>query len=254
MTARLGPVDFDHPGYREIFILACWVPSLLGITLTGLFGGSDGLRELFGRLFKWRVGVWWLLIGVGVPLLTWSMEWMTHDVLHIARGAMRHELYPFGWFSSLFAGAIFLDPGPLGEEAGWRGFALPRLAALMPFWPANVVLGLIWGLWHIPAFLVATSNQASTNFGFFLVGTIALAVAMGAVYRATAGSVLVAGWLMHVLANQLGDTRNLAIDTVRYLLIAGIVVLLTPRFGLKRTDNRDADRPAMELGASNMAP
>jgi uncharacterized protein len=239
LTERFGPVDTEKSAYRVLFIMAVWVPSLCGIGLTYFFHGKGGIADLASRLFKWRVGIWWLLIGLGIPLLYLGTEWLFYDALSITNRPARYDVVPFGWIAAFMGGTILLDPGPLGEEAGWRGFALPRLLEIMPFWTANIVLGTIWGIWHLPAFFIASSSQSGVGFGLFMVSAISVACAMGAVYRATGGSVLVAGWLMHVFANEMSDSKNQEIEIFRYLLIAALVVLASRWFGL--TSKRAAD-------------
>lgn len=66
---------------------------------------------------------------------------------------------------------IVIDPGPWGEETGWRGFALPRLLTRFPPSMAAIVLGVIWAIWHAPAFLVSGLRQSNYNFGWFLIST-----------------------------------------------------------------------------------
>src|SRR3546814_20952371 len=60
----------------------------------------------------------------------------------------------------LLAGHLFRDPGALGEELGWRGFALPRLLELMDARRASLLLGLVWAVWHLPAFFLSTLSQS----------------------------------------------------------------------------------------------
>src|SRR3546814_5546144 len=68
----------------------------------------------------------------------------------------------------LLAGHLFRDPGALGEELGWRGFALPRLLELMDARRASLLLGLVWAVWHLPAFFLSTLSQSQVNFGLFI--------------------------------------------------------------------------------------
>jgi hypothetical protein len=80
----------------------------------------------------------------------------------------------------------------LTEETAWRGFALPRLQARMPPVPAALLLGLLWGLWHIPLFLIADSFQSSIPFAGFLLSILATSVLTSWIFNHTRGSVLLA--------------------------------------------------------------
>lgn len=59
---------------------------------------------------------------------------------------------------------VFIVGGPLGEEYGWRGYALPRLVQKYGVFKANLVLGALWGLWHLPLFFTSGSVQSEIPF------------------------------------------------------------------------------------------
>jgi len=97
-------------------------------------------------------------------------------------------------------GAVFLDPGPLGEELGWRGYALPRLMVGRSALSAAVILGLIWGAWHLPAFFMSGMPQSRIAIVPFMIGSVAVSILMTWVYNSTGGSVLMT-ILMHLMFN-----------------------------------------------------
>jgi membrane protease YdiL (CAAX protease family) len=83
----------------------------------------------------------------------------------------------------LIAVAIVIStPVQAGEEIGWRGYALPRLAARVGFARASLVLGVFWACWHLPLFFVPALNQYGQSFPLFMLGNIALSVAMTWLY------------------------------------------------------------------------
>src|SRR3546814_4714751 len=87
----------------------------------------------------------------------------------------------------LLAGHLFRDPGALGEELGWRGFALPRLLELMDARRASLLLGLVWAVWHLPAFFLSTLSQSQVNFGLFILNVVAFSVFMTWLFVHTRG-------------------------------------------------------------------
>ena len=98
-----------------------------------------------------------------------------------------------------FVRILFLG-GPLAEELGWRGFALPRLQQRHTALTSGVVLGLVWGLWHIPLYFVPGTGQqeilsSGTNPAFAIVGfvgwTIGLSVLFTWLFNQTRGSLIV---------------------------------------------------------------
>ena len=185
-----------------LLLLAIFAPSLWGIAMTAITGGRSGLRELSGRLLKVRVGLrWYLVVLLGVPaaalLASVLAAGLTDEVT-----LREFDLGAWYLVFPLLVGTLI--GGPLGEEIGWRGFALPRLLERLGFVPASVVLGSLWGLWHLPAFVLPGLGAligGEYSFLPYLVMTNALAVSMSCVYKGTGGSVALAGVGFHLMVN-----------------------------------------------------
>jgi membrane protease YdiL (CAAX protease family) len=94
--------------------------------------------------------------------------------------------------------------GPSGEEAGWRGFALPRLQGHFTALTSTLILGLIWAAWHIPMWFIPGIPEGQIPFWLFTIDKIATAIALTWIFNGTGGSLLAAG-LLHL-------TQNLAIN------------------------------------------
>jgi uncharacterized protein len=88
----------------------------------------------------------------------------------------------------------------VGEELGWRGYALPRLLAERSALAASLILGVLWGAWHLPTFFVPGAPQYGLPFSAFVLLTMAYSVVMGWVYVHARGSVLIAS-LLHGAIN-----------------------------------------------------
>ena len=160
--ALFGEISNTNP----LFFVAVYAPSVSALIVTAYTGGISGLRELLNRLLRWRVGLrWYLTVFLGVPLLLLGSAalsaWFSGKSL---------EFGPKDWRLALYALLIPLvtDPGPLGEELGWRGFALPRLLERWSALSASLILGLIWGLWHLPAFFFSGLPQSQFSLPAFL--------------------------------------------------------------------------------------
>src|SRR5919112_183469 len=130
-------------------ILGSAVPSLLAIVLTAIVFGRGALRKLLGRLLIWRVNPFWYLVVVLLPVA-------------LAGGVVGLNTLMGGPALSLgmplLGVAVFLAfsivPGSaLGEEIGWRGYALPRLQTRRSSFSASLILAPIWALWHLPLWL-----------------------------------------------------------------------------------------------------
>jgi membrane protease YdiL (CAAX protease family) len=90
---------------------------------------------------------------------------------------------------------VFAFPNTLGEELGWRGFALPRLQAKYNALVSSTILGLFWGFWHIPLWIAF--GQTRLPLFIDVVSMVQLAILYTWVYNSTGGSLLLV-WLFHV--------------------------------------------------------
>ena len=103
------------------------------------------------------------------------------------------------------AGAILISIwAQAGEEIGWRGYALPRLATRLGLGGASLVIGGVWALWHLPLFFLAGSGSAGQSFPIYVLHVTALSVAMAWLYWKTDGSLLLV-MLMHAAVNNTTD-------------------------------------------------
>jgi membrane protease YdiL (CAAX protease family) len=188
--------------------LAIFGPTLAGLILTAFLSGREGLRELLGRLSPSQVGA----RSFGVAILLPFLIMIVALILGILMGdSFPTNLAGAAWILPLLIEAIriLFIGGPLGEEIGWRGFALPRLLGDNSPFKASLILGLIWGIWHAPIYFVAGSGQNDmlrnggsfvALFPAFVVWTMGLAVLFTWVYKMTNGNLL-AAILFHTAVN-----------------------------------------------------
>jgi membrane protease YdiL (CAAX protease family) len=99
---------------------------------------------------------------------------------------------------------LISTPVQAGEEIGWRGYALPRLAERMGFARASVLLGLVWACWHLPQFSLQGADTYRQSFPIWSLEVIALSVAIAWLYTHTNGSLLLV-MLMHAAINNTKD-------------------------------------------------
>jgi membrane protease YdiL (CAAX protease family) len=179
-----------------LLMLGTFAPSLVALGLTARAEGAAGMRVLLGRVFEWPTTIRWYVFAVGYLAALKLAAAVLHRV--VAGAWPRFGTEP--WY--VIAVAILIStPIQAGEEIGWRGFALPRLAARFGLARASLVLGLIWECWHLPLFFVPGLNQYGQSFPLFALGGIALSVAIAWLYAHTGGSIGMA-MLMHSAVNQ----------------------------------------------------
>ena len=180
IVAIFGEISTTNP----LYILAVYSPGFAGIFLVWRHYGLKGLGSFFQRLTLWRAPMtWWLFLILGIPVLFY--------VGAAFKGTLR-DPFPFSpWYQVLPALGLALFLGPI-EEFGWRGLALPLLQRkFAPFW-AGLLLGLIWAVWHIPAFLMSGTPQSSWAFVPFFAGVVAISVVQTPLFNASRGSLLIA--------------------------------------------------------------
>jgi len=179
-----------------LVILASNVPSAVAIVLTAVVLGRGALRKLIGRLLIWRVNpLWYLVVVLGPVALAGSVV-----ALNTVLGGP-----PLSLGMSLLSAAIFLGfsifPGSaMGEEIGWRGYALPRLQPGRSALGASLILGVLWGSWHLPLWLTGEPGRTPVLYAAFVVSTISLSVILSWVYNSTGGSLLMVV-LLHATVN-----------------------------------------------------
>jgi hypothetical protein len=180
MVTLFGEISSTNP----LFVLAVYAPGFAGLLLTLRYYGLRGLGSFLQRLTLWRAPLgWWLFLIVGIPAVVY------------AGAAIKGTLgdpFPFSpWYQALPALALALFLGPI-EEFGWRGLALPLLQRrFAPFW-AGLFLGVIWALWHVPAFFLSGTPQSSWAVAPYFGGIIAISVILTPFFNAARGSLLVA--------------------------------------------------------------
>jgi hypothetical protein len=221
MTSVLGTMKTGSP----VFFAAVYAPSLTSVVLTLVLGGWPALLRLGASVVRMAGRWWWILLGlVGYPLL-----WLVVAMIEaLARGRGLSSVPYSNWYSALplvvASGFVFRDAGPLGEELGWRGFALPRLLAIMDARGAALTLGAVWALWHLPAFFMSGLSQSKFQFGSFFFVVIGFSVFMTLLFIHTRGSVLLAGILPHMWFNGVAKAGIHPVDWVIIAIAAALVV------------------------------
>ena len=132
-----------------VLLLASWIPNVVGVLVTARTDGRAGLSQLFARIVRWRFSWAWYAAALLLPVAA--------VLLAIGGGALFGVAPPRiitdpGVFLPLLL--INVLAGPLGEELGWRGTALPRLLTRWGALSASLMLGVAWWTFHTPGFLL----------------------------------------------------------------------------------------------------
>lgn len=177
--------------YTSIAIASFAGPCLSGFVMTGITGGREGVGRLLRQLVLWRVGIrWYLFALIGIPaLMVLSVIVLPGNMASFQGLATVGPLYMLGLYVY-----VFFVGGPLGEEPGWRGFALPRLQRRYGPLVGSLILGPVWALWHLPIFLIPAWHYPPTilNILMFVIAATLFTIVMTWVFNNTKGSLLIA--------------------------------------------------------------
>ena len=227
---------------NTLFFFGGFGPTIAAVTIVSATEGRVGLRAWFARCSKWRVGCGWLVLALLSPLAVLTIA----AAIHMALGGIVPPSPANGHLLMLLAnfGLVFFVGGPLGEEFGWRGYALPAMQTHMSWRSASLVLGSIWGVWHLPLFWVTGSSQSQSSLLAFFVLIMSTSVFYTWLFNRTKGSVVPA-LLLHTASNTWPFVMPVLpsdVDPRAYYLVVGLVVIAAFWLLLRR------ERDAVELG------
>jgi uncharacterized protein len=172
------------------------VPSAVAIILTAVTRGKAGTRQLLGRLLIWRVRPRWYLMLLAPTALVLISITVIAVLFHRPTAALSGSV-----IAAVIAVAFMTFPGSaLGEEIGWRGFALPRLQYRRTALTASLILATLHALWHLPLWLRGVVDEPLSLYPAFVIQVIAVAVIYTWLYNGTKGSLLLAV-LFHAALN-----------------------------------------------------
>jgi membrane protease YdiL (CAAX protease family) len=219
LLAARGVIGFHLPLALEA--LAAFGPFAAAIIVLGLTRGKVGIRKLLASLIHWRVPGVWLLITLASPFVVLIVALsMTGETTRLFSGELCRDLLSEGKFLQLvFIGGVLRG---IGEEPGWRGFALPWLRGRFGPLLASCALFPAWWLWHLPALLTRNEFQP-LQFVMFGLGILAAAIWCTMLYDATRSVLMLVLW--HALIN---ITRGMALSAsmAAFLAFAKVVVAI----------------------------
>lgn len=212
-----------------LFVAGGFVPSLVAIFLIWKKEGGPGLRSLGQGLIQFNLGWRWYVFTFLIVILGTVGQLTIHKLL-----------------GNTFDGTLFIKQigsllpllilGPLSEEIGWRGYALGRLQTHWNALTSSLIVGLFWGLWHLPLFMMTGTSQHELKIPFigFLISMITSSILYTWLYNNTQQSLwsaILLHWLytyaVQVMSS--GVTRSPLynwLECLPYVLIALVVLII----------------------------
>ncbi len=178
------------PGFvLLLIILSSFGPTFAALLMTAWIEGGAGVRRLLQQYGRWKVGTrWYLLVLVATPIALLGGAMFLRNPASWQGVAQEGWLILPGYLLNL--AVLFFVGGPLGEESGWRGFALPRLQQQYGALTASLLLGIGWALWHLPNFFIPATSTWTGSLWVYVGIALALSVIHTWVYNGTRGSLL----------------------------------------------------------------
>ncbi|MBU0702869.1 MAG: CPBP family intramembrane metalloprotease [Chloroflexi bacterium] len=187
-------------------LLGVFGPFVATLITTAIYDGRAGFSTLFKRLLTWRVGIQWYLFVLLWPAVLSLAKTAIAILLGSAAPDFSQppfvQLYPLppellnATPFIMFLPFVFLQQtlvgSSMGEEIGWRGYALPRMQTRQSSLHASLLLGILWSVWHFPLWLTKGHPMQGAFFGWPVLGLVATAILFTWVYNNTRGSLLLA--------------------------------------------------------------
>jgi uncharacterized protein len=225
----LGLLPFSLPVVPFQTVGAFVGPMLAAFIVTTTTSGKAGLRQLLHRIVQWRVGVGWFLLALlGYPLI-----YVGCGIITLGMASLPTLLGQWSLLLTVYLPYLALNLiSTMGEEMGWVGYALPTLQQRIVPVLAAVMLGVLWALWHLPAFFVrgGLGPFSVVGFALFVFLGVGVRITWTWVFNKTMGSVLIIA-LLHAALN--GTTVALPhslsiIPPAASLLFLGLTVVVFP--------------------------
>lgn len=183
------------PAVAVLQVLMLFGPGIVAILAVGMNEGRVGVRNLLARFLRWRVNfIWYIIVLLGPAILCIAARQFS-TLLGNNIPKLQSPSNLLIAFGTTFIIYLFLNT----EEFAWRGYALPKLQAVHGAVIGSLILGLIWGVFHLPLFLMKGGHPAGYPFPLYLLMTLALTFAFTWIFNNTNGSLL----LVHLLHQSL---------------------------------------------------
>ncbi len=221
---------------KEIFLLrigGTFSPLISAIIISNIIGGKKSVKALLKPLLIWKFNiVWYLFCLFSTVVLCFSAIGIAFS-LKVTQLTF-NELSKIYLVIPIFFYVLFTSV--IGEETGWRGFALPLLQKQFGATISSIIIGLIWGFWHLPLFFIEGNFHQTLPFWIFLIQEIALSIVITWIYNNTKKSLL-SVHIFHTASNITlgllpilpmdtnGDMRPLYITVILLVILAICIVL-----------------------------
>lgn len=181
--------------FRWLQILMLFGPGLVAVIVKGIQEGGAGIRSLLRGLLKWRVHYGWYFLALFGPGIVCLFSRELTKLFDAKLPALQSPNGVIMAFASTFLVYMVLNT----EELAWRGYALPKLQTRYGPLKASLLLGVVWGCFHLPIFLMKGGHPAGYPFPPYLLMVLAMTFIFTWIFNGSGGSLLI----VHILHQSL---------------------------------------------------
>jgi len=187
-------------------LIGAFGPSFAALIVTGKYEGKKGIKKLLSRWLIWKVGIRWY---ISIPLITIGIR-LGAIGLYVLTANVNPQVNIGLWYMFFIDFLIAIVGGPIAEETGWRGYALPKMQKTRNAITASLIIGVLWTFWHTPGFLIPGMALPAVPLDWlvvlnYLLRVTSITVLMTWLFNNTKESIFVA-FLFHVALNSVPQT------------------------------------------------
>lgn len=244
----LVPLVLSNYGYIKIsphwHVLGSFGPIVSAIIITKITYGNNGLEKYFKKFIKYNVGLSRFFIAVFSPFILFIVSLLLVYLLDMPSPKFQilfSKDYSFTWIIGSLLSSIAYG---FGEEAGWRGFALPLLQKKRSAFMGSLILSVFWAIWHIPMFFYRFEFGLIQIIGFFI-GLFAGSILLTSIFNSTGGSILMVS-LWHMNWNIVNIVSLEVSEEIVSLMSTFVIIIAIIIIILYKPDNLSPDKKVVK--------
>jgi membrane protease YdiL (CAAX protease family) len=228
--------------WSAVWFFSIFSPSFSALIVTGITSGIPGMKRLLSGFAHWNVGFKWYFWAAFLILGPLAISLIYKLIMRSSSGFL-----PDAPLTSMLGTIVFtFFSGPIAEEVGWRGFALPRLQKKYSALKSSLILGVLWCCWHTPLFFTTGATQMGIPFPIYLVLVLTITIYLTWLYNNTNGSLVITvlghfcynltGFLTGVLRWMPAMLVYMSAGPLLALVVVAVILVYGPR-NLSRKSN-----------------
>jgi membrane protease YdiL (CAAX protease family) len=230
LPSVLSPIGHSDQLFFMLFIIGGYGPFVGAFSLTYINEKKEGVKALWKRFWNLRIEIKWLLITILLIPALYAVSSLVVIIIQGTPPILTFLSQPWVIFN-YFLTAFFA--GGFSEEFGWRGYALDRFQVKVGALISSLIIGVIWGLWHLPVWFIAGDPHGIggiPDFFLFLLETTFLSILYTWLYNNTNKSIFIAV-IFHTIFNFMSFSIILSdIGDMIYLIVFYITVIIVVLF------------------------